>query len=154
MCEHIAEQVQIAEDINRQFANFKKDSANRKTQSYLNKRLDSLNNLWEKFNENNKNIEKDPKAKEEQYTAFGYFRKTKNIYVQYREKLIELLEAFNEESENDSVSEEQISKNKKESITDNSELTSEGSEAKQSTSETNATSKTRSHKKVQVKIKK
>lgn len=43
----------IAEAINKIEINFKKDSKDRKTSEYINKRVESLQTLWSEFNTNN-----------------------------------------------------------------------------------------------------
>lgn len=73
-------QAELATHIERIIANFKKDSANRKTSEYLKTRLDTLNNLWEEYQSNHAILHLE-ENKSADYFREDRFLKLKQVYT-------------------------------------------------------------------------
>lgn len=79
----LTNQDQIMQAIEQLLRNFKKDGAERKTSTYVKKRLELLDKYWEEFQSNHKELSE---SKEQGYSYFSenYYLKTKTFYNEAR----------------------------------------------------------------------
>ncbi|XP_061717491.1 uncharacterized protein LOC133525218 [Cydia pomonella] len=77
-------------------ANYKKDSADRKTRDYLNKRLANLDALWDKFESQHEVLETEIEDKNITYFQEDIHTKTKNMYDVTKADMLNLIHKLTE----------------------------------------------------------
>lgn len=118
----VLSQQRRAETIVQAYSNFKKDSASRKTEDNLKKRLQTLEDIWTAFAETDKTLSQDLHSS---YVETDYAAKTFALYTEYKDKLTTLLHQIEREKNRHSSSSKETIQTPKQALQDNNMSTLE-----------------------------
>ena len=87
-------QERIGQQITQAYSNYKKDSSQRKTKEYVQRRLTTLDEQWMNFTQNHGTITSLLDDTSDKYFTSGFYRKVKEMYERFKTNLQDIENSF------------------------------------------------------------